>query len=143
MLKLGGYLNILIAVGHIVGLIWADKMFELTGIGVEMQGLAQTHYSLPYLLTMFIAIIFFLFGIYGLSADNKFRKMPFLKPIIFLVAGIYLLRGIGELVADSIRGTNSTVETIYSLIALIIGLLFLIGGLKKWELTKKGKITNR
>lgn len=30
MLKLGGYINILIAVGHIVGLFGADKMFEVT-----------------------------------------------------------------------------------------------------------------
>ena len=45
MLKLGGYINILIAVGHIVGLFWADKMFELTGIGKEMTELAQTHSS--------------------------------------------------------------------------------------------------
>ena len=58
MLKLGGYINIVIAIGHIVGLFWADKMFEVTGIGKEMTELAQTHSSLPYLLTIFIAIFF-------------------------------------------------------------------------------------
>jgi uncharacterized membrane protein len=143
MLKLGGYINILIAVGHIIGLFWADKMFEVTGIGKEMKELAQTHYSLPYLLTIFVAIVFFVFGLYGLSADNKFRKLPFLKSIIFLIAGIYLLRGLGELIADSIQGTNSTSETIYSLFALTVGLLFLIGGLKKWKLATETKTTNR
>ncbi len=76
MLKLGGYINIVIAIGHIVGLFWADKMFEVTGIGKEMTGLAQTHFSLPYLLTIFVAIVFFIFGLYGLSADNKFRPLP-------------------------------------------------------------------
>ncbi len=135
MLKFGGYINILIATGHIIGLIFADKMFEVTGVGKEMTELAQTHSSLPYLLTIFVSIVFFIFGLYGLSADNKFKKLPFLKPAIFLIAGIYLLRGIGELIADSLQGTNSTNETIYSLFALIIGLLFLFGGLKKWKLT--------
>ena len=43
MLKLGGYINIIIAIAHIVGLFWADKMFEVTGIGKEMTELAQTH----------------------------------------------------------------------------------------------------
>ena len=143
MLKLGGYINIIIAIGHVVGLFWADKMFEVTGIGKEMQELAQTHYSLPYLLTIFVAIIFFIFGLYGLSADNKFKKLPFLKIIIFFIAGIYLLRGLGELIADGIQGTNSTTETIYSLSALTIGLLFLSGGLKKWKLTTREKTTNR
>ncbi len=94
MLKIGGYSNILIAIGHLVGLFWADKMFEVTGIGKEMTELAQTHSSLPYLLTIFVAIVFFIFGLYELSADNKFRKLPFLKTVVFLIAGIYLLRGL-------------------------------------------------
>ena len=137
MLKLGGYINILIAAGHIVGLFWAEQMFEITGIGNEMNELSKTHSSLPYLLTILVSVVFFVFGLYGLSADNKFRKLPFLKPIIFVIAGIYLIRGLGELIVDNIQGTNSTTETIYSLFALIIGLLFLIGGLKKWKLTTK------
>ena len=100
MLKLGGYINIAIAIAHIVGLFWADKMFEVTGVGNEMAKLAQTHFSLPYLLTIFVAVVFFIFGLYGLSASNKFRELPFLKSVVFLIAGIYLLRGIGELVFD-------------------------------------------
>jgi nitrate reductase gamma subunit len=44
MLKLGGYINILIAIGHIIGLIWADKMFEVTGIENEMTKLAKIHF---------------------------------------------------------------------------------------------------
>jgi hypothetical protein len=135
MLKLGGYINILIAGGHIVGLFWADKMFEVTGIGKEMTELAQTHSSLPYLLTIFVAIVFFVFGLYGLSADNKFRPLPLLNPVIFAIAGIYLFRGIGELIFNSEQQqTNLFLETTYSLIAVFIGLLFLIGGLKKRKL---------
>jgi len=133
MLKLGGYINILIAVGHLVGLIWANQMFEVTGISKEMNDLAVVHASLPYLLTIFVAIIFFIFGLYGLSADNKFRKLPFLKFVIFSIAGIYMFRGLGELIFDAIGKTNTLSETIYSLAALAIGLLFLLGGLKKWN----------
>ncbi|WP_185965955.1 hypothetical protein [Flavobacterium sp. ZT3R18] len=131
MLKLGGYINILIAIGHIVGLIWANQMFEITGIGNEMATLALKHSVLPYLSTIFVAIVFFVFGLYGLSADHKFRKLPFLKTVLFLIAGLYLLRGLGELIADQIQGTNTMAETMYSLFALAIGLLFLIGGLEK------------
>jgi MFS superfamily sulfate permease-like transporter len=135
MLKLGGYINILIAIAHIVGLFWADKMFEVTGVGNEMAKLAQTHFSLPYLLTIFVAILFFIFGLYGLSAYNKFRPLPLLKPVIFAIAGIYLLRGIGELIFDlEKQQANQFLEITYSLIAVIIGLLFFIGGLKKWKI---------
>jgi len=134
MLKLGGYINILIAIGHIVGLIWAEQMFALTGIGKEMTELAQTHSSLPFFLTIFVSIVFFIFGLYGLSADNNFRQLPFLKPVIFVIASIYLLRGIGELIFDlKKQQANQFLEITYSLIAVFIGLLFLIGGLKKWR----------
>lgn len=138
MLRLGGYINILIAIGHIVGLIWAEQMFEVTGIGKEMDELAQTHSSLPYLLTILVTVVFLIFGLYGFSADGKFRKLPLLKFGIFGIAGIYIFRGIGELIFDiSQQEAPPMTETIYSLIALGIGLLFLFGGLKKWKLKKE------
>jgi len=133
MLKLGGYINILIAIGHIIGLFWASQMFEVTGVGKEMAELTQTHPSLPYLLTILASIFFLIFGLYGLSADNKFRKLPFLKFGIFVIAAIYIFRGLGELIFDSINKTNTLKETTYSIIALAIGLLFLCGGLRKWR----------
>ena len=136
MLKFGGYINILIAIAHIVGLFWAEQMFEFTGSEKEMNELAKTYSALPYLLTIFVSIVFFVFGLYGLSADNKFRKLPFLKSGIFIIAGIYILRGLGEIIFDISQQTLPIRETIYSLIALAIGFLFLIGGLKKWQ-TKK------
>lgn len=138
MLKLGGYINILIAIGHIIGLIWAEQMFEVTGISEEMIELAQIHSSLPYLGTIFVSIVFLVFGLYGLSADEKIRKLPFLKLGVFTVAGIYIFRGIGELVFDiSKQEASPLAETTYSLVALAIGLLFLFGGLKKWKLKKE------
>jgi hypothetical protein len=134
MLKLGGYINILIAIAHVVGLIWAEQMYEVTGVGKEMNELAKTHASIPYLLTIFVSIIFFLFGRYGLSAAGKFRKLPFLKFGIFAIAGIYIFRGIGELIFDiSSQNASPLPETVYSLTALAIGLLFLTGGIKKWN----------
>ncbi len=135
MLRLGGYLNILIAILHIVGLFWADKMFEVTGISDGMALAAQNiHPMYPYFITVVVAIFFFVFGMYGLSADGKIRKLPYLKPVIFLIAGIYLLRGIGELIFDmEMQQANQILETSYSLIAVLIGLLFLIGGIRKWK----------
>ncbi|MDE5421532.1 hypothetical protein L3073_04885 [Ancylomarina sp. DW003] len=115
-------------------MIWAEYIFEVTGIGKEMSELAQTHSSLPYLLTVSVSIVFAIFGLYGLSAGGRFRKLPFLKLGIFTIAGIYIFRGLGELVFDmSKQDASSFAETTYSLIALAIGLLFLIGGLKKWK----------
>ncbi len=134
MLKLGGILNIIIAIAHIVGLFWAKEMFEATGVGKDMQQLSDVHYSLPYILTVFVTVFFVIFGLYGLSAADKFRKLPFLKLGVFSIAGIYLFRGIGELSYKIALGISNTPETIQSVVALFIGFLFLIGGLRKWKL---------
>ena len=137
MLKIGGILNIIIAIAHIIGLLWAVQMFEKTGAGEGMRELAQIHYSLPYLLTVFVAIVFFVFGIYGLFANSRTRKLPFLKIGIFTIAFIYLFRAIGEQSYNLLKGTTTSSETIQSVVALVIGLLFLLGGLKKWKLKKE------
>ena len=139
MLKFGGYINILIAIAHIIGLFWAEQMFEVTGVGKEMTELAEIHFALPYVITIFVSIMFLIFGLYGLSAGEKIRKLPFLKLGIFVIAGIYIFRGLGELIFDISRQQShqSETETVYSLIALTIGLLFLIGGIKKWNRKKE------
>ncbi len=138
MLKVAGFTNILIAFAHIIGLLWPSLMFELTGIGKEMEDLAAIHYSLPYLITVFVAIIFLIFGLYGLSAAKKIKELPRLKTGIFIIAAIYIIRGISGLSFDlTIRPANSTAMVIYSLIALIIGLLFLFGGLRTWRTKMK------
>lgn len=133
MLSLAGYLNLVIAFAHIVGLVWADKMFKVTGISTEMNELSSIHTSLPYLLTIGVSGFFLVFGLYGLSAANKFKKLPFQKIAIFLIAGIYLFRGLGELSVNIEKNTTTpNAETSFSLAAVVIGLLFLIGGQKKW-----------
>ena len=137
MLKIGGILNIVIAVAHMIGLLWAEQMFEKTGAGEGMQGLSKIHHTLPYLLTVIVAIIFFIFGIYGLFAASKTRKLPCLKLGIFTIAFIYLFRAIAEQSYAISKGITTTSETIQSSIALTIGLLFLFGGLKKWKSKNK------
>ncbi|PKH50731.1 hypothetical protein CXF68_08520 [Tenacibaculum sp. Bg11-29] len=137
MLKIGGILNIIIAIAHIIGLFWAEQMFEKTGTEEGMQKLTEINHTLPYLLTVFVAIIFSVFGLYGVLADSKIRKLPFLKFGIFTIAFIYLFRAIGEQSYNILKGTTTKPETIQSIIALIIGLLFLFGGYTKWKLNKQ------
>jgi len=136
MLKIGGIINCIIAIAHIIGLLWAEQMFEKTGAGEGMRELSGIHHTLPYLLTVFVAIVFSIFGMYGLFANSKTIKLPFLKFGIFTIACIYLFRAIGEQSYNMYKGTTTTPETIQSIVALIIGLLFLFGGLKKWKLKR-------
>ena len=48
-------------------------------------------------LTVFVALVFFIFGLYGLSAINQHIRLPFPKSGIFIISGIYFLRGMGKI----------------------------------------------
>jgi hypothetical protein len=61
MLKLGGYLNILFAILHILGLLWAEKMFEVVGIAEGMALAKQDIHPLyPYFITVVVGILFYI-----------------------------------------------------------------------------------
>ncbi len=127
MLEIAGYINFTIALAHVFGLIWADTMFRLTGINEIIQHLALVHWSLPYMLTFLVANMFVLFGFYALSACGKVRKLPFLQFVIFVIAAIYLLRGLGGIVSSIISNVTSTLDPIYSIVAFLIGCLYIFG----------------
>lgn len=130
MLKTAGYLNIVITIAHLPTFIWPEEVFQVTGIAREMHELSMIDDALPFTLTGFVMIIFLMFGLYGLSGAGVLRPLPFLRPMIFVIAGIYLLRGAGELFYSYASNQNTLSETLFSLVAIGIGLLYLSGGLK-------------
>lgn len=140
MLKLGGYINILIAIAHIICLINAEYFFEVTGVGENMRRNAEIRPFLPYAMTIFVALIFFIFGLYGLSGAGKIRKLPLLKVGIFIIAAIYLIRGaVGAIVNIGFESSFQWHHLLFSICALGIGLLYLLGGLRKWKFDRHGK----
>lgn len=128
LLLIGGYFNIVISLLHVIGLFWAEKMFAFTSVSKEMSDLAALHPSLPYLSTLFVAIIFMLFGLYAFSAVEK-CKLPFTKPAIYGISIIYLLRGFGFIILDGFSNSFRVTGTAFSVMAILIGLVYLIEGI--------------
>ncbi len=135
LLLVGGYANVIISLLHVIGLFWAEEMFAFTGVSKDMHDLAMLQPSLPYLLTLLVAIFFMLFGLYAFSAVGK-CKLPFAKPVIYGIAGIYLLRGFGFIILDGFSKTFSVGEPVFSVIAILIGFLYLVGGKRAFTRNK-------
>jgi len=133
LLRIGGYINIVIAIAHLVGLIWADQMYEFSGVGRQMEDLSRIHSAYPFLLTLFVSLVFFLFGLYGLSAGEEIVQLPFLQNCIYLIATIYILRGLGGLALEKFHDFPSSNQVIFSSTAATIGLFYLVGALVKWN----------
>lgn len=135
LLKFGGYINLGISLLHFVGLLWANEMFQFTGVKNEMDKLSTVHISLPYLLTVLVGIIFAIFGVYALSVGNRTSKLPYKKTVIYGVALLYLIRGLGELFVDSLDYSMNASETLFSGIAITVGAAYGLGGYFRFKKT--------
>ncbi len=92
------------------------------------------------------AIIFALFGLYGLSGGGYIRRFPYLRTGLLLIGCIYLIRGLAFILillqqTGFIQSTDSIppAEPGSSLVSFFLGLLFLTGTLGLWS-NLKGEI---
>ena len=137
MLKIAALLSFVISLGHIVCLFFLEDAFRFAGIDKIMSDLAAIHPFLPFIITIGVAVVFFIFGLYALSADGVIGRLPLLKIGIYLIAIIFLARGIMGFLGLAIlllaRGITDIFELIVSVAAISIGLLYLIGGYKRFR----------
>lgn len=125
-LRIGGWANIALAAAHVLMLISAWTTFGWVGIEHEMRELAQQGAALPYVVTLITAGFFLVFGLYALSGAGALRRLPLLRPVLILIAAIYLLRatlggGITAVLAGDVK------ESAFAVIALLIGLCYASG----------------
>ncbi|MCD7968904.1 MAG: hypothetical protein LUF87_00925 [Alistipes sp.] len=125
MLKLGGYINLFISLLHFAALFCLWDAFRITGVYEIMERLAAVREYLPAVSTVFVAVIFAVFGLYALVAAGALRlKLPLLRLGIYGIGAIYTLRGISGLIMDH----SDILQVLFSLTALWIGILYLAGG---------------
>ena len=91
MLKTGAILNFLVAAGHLACLPWLYPVLSIYRIDGIMETLALRYgAAIPYLLTVAIAFIFAVFGLYGLSGAGIIRRLPLLETGIYTIAALFL-----------------------------------------------------
>ena len=138
MLLIGASINLLLFIGHLLCLACLNTMFEIYGIADLMNHYADTYgKSFPYILTVIIAFCFLACTIYALSACKIIRRLPLIRLGIFLIAGVFILRafwGISMMMNGFTYLELSSTST-----SMIIGLLYLVGGIKVFDEYKNKK----
>lgn len=77
LIKVGVVLNLLIGLGHLLCMAALDKIFAIYGISDVMDRIAQYGTYLPYVITIIIAVAFFVVALYGMSALKAIPRLPF------------------------------------------------------------------
>lgn len=136
-LILGGSLSVAIALLHIAIIFGGAPAYRYFGAGEEMAEMASAGSALPALLTLFIAVIFALWGLYAFSGAGWIRRLPLLRLGLAVIAGIYTLRGIGLVpqVFWMIESPQSIAprEMVFSLASLFVGIVYLVGTISAWD----------
>lgn len=76
LIKVGVVLNLLIGLGHLLCMAALDKIFAIYGISDVMDRIAQYGTYLPYVITVIIAVAFFVVALYGMSALKAIPRLP-------------------------------------------------------------------
>ncbi len=128
-LTLGAVGNFIIAVVHLAIIVIGAPAYLYFG-RVDLAQLAANGSVFPALVTFALALVFVSFGLYALSGAGFIQRLPLLKLGLVFIGSVYVLRGL-IVVLDLLRLVRGAGypfrETVFSAVALIIGLTYLYG----------------
>lgn len=91
----------------------------------------------PALVTLGLAFVFGLFGVYALSGARRFRPLPFLAVVLVAIGVLFTLRGLLLPLEVNVllRGAAPFPPryALFSAVSLAIGLLYLSGTRRAWR----------
>ena len=133
-LLIGGTLSVLIAVMHLGCVVIGPSCYRFMGAGEQMAVLAENGHWYPSVITMFIAGVMTVWALYAFSGAGLIARLPILRSGLVLVTSVYLLRGIAFQPLMAYFPDNSWTFWFWtSAIALIIGLVHLVGLKQVWK----------
>ncbi len=94
LVLLGVILHFVIGVGHLACLFCLKTVFNIYGINGMMDEIATHGAGLPYLITVCIAMAFFVAGSYGLSVLGLIRRLPLQKAAVITMLIVFFGRTI-------------------------------------------------
>ena len=137
-LLLAGLFNICAALLHIAVIVGGPRWYRMFGAGEAMARMAEQKRLAPTIITLGIALVLLIWGAYAWSAAGLLISLPFTKVVLTVVTAVYLIRGVGGLIAPWLSKSeliqqNSLKFWLWSsLICLAIGLCHLKGLSDQW-----------
>jgi len=135
LLTLGAWLNFGIALLHAIIIFVGASGYAYFG-AAELAPMAERGSPIPAAITAVLVLIFIAFGFYALSGAARFRRLPLLKTALLFIGTIFTLRGLAVVfeIIYLVRGVEYPLRyAVFSAVALIVGLLYLIGAVRRWN----------
>lgn len=138
-LTIAASFSFIAAIMHILIIFGGANWYRFFGAGEQMAQLAESGSSEPIVITLFIASVLFIWGLYALSGAGVLFKLPLLKWVLYLISFIYLFRGVVGLVLPfisshpAIKQNSLSFWLISSAICIVIGSFYLFGTINRFK----------
>lgn len=133
-LVLAGAVSFLAALLHLACIVGGSRWYRAMGAGERMAALASRGDVRPAVVTLAIAAILVVWGLYAWSGAGLLPRLPLLKVALCAVTAVYLLRGVAFLPLQTYFPGNSGAFWFWSsAICLGMGLLHLLGLRQVWS----------
>jgi hypothetical protein len=136
-LRLAAASNAAIALLHLAIIFLGAPAYRYFG-AADMATLAERGSAVPALVTAGLTVVFVVFALYAWSGAGSMRRLPLLGLGLWAIGVIYTLRGL-ILILDIqrwMRGLHYPPrQTVFSLVALVIGVLYLVGAWRRGRRT--------
>ncbi len=138
LLTLVAVLNFGIALLHLA-IIFVGASGYLYFGAADLAIMASQGSLVPAVATLILTLIFAGFGLYALSGASVIRRLPLLTVGLIFIGSIYTLRGlivVLDLIGLALGEGYPLRQTVFSAVALTIGLMCLVGTIQQWNYLK-------
>ena len=130
-------MSLAVALLHLVIIFIGAPGYRYFGAPETMARQAEARSMLPAVQTLSLTALFGGFGLYGFAGAERFIVLPLLRSALVAIGSIYTLRGLAVFAQARLLlwspGSLRVREAVFSLVSLIIGLLYLEGTRRGWR----------
>ena len=132
-LVVGGALSAFAAVAHLACIAIGAPAYRVMGASERIVRAAEQGKPRPALITLFIAMILFIWAGYALAGAGVIEPLPLTKLALTAICAVYLARAVAfPLLKPVFPANTQTFWLVSSGICLVIGLSYLVGLVELW-----------
>jgi len=132
-------LSFFAALMHIAIIFGGAEWYRFFGAGEGMAQLAEAGDHKATFITLAIAAVLAVWGLFALSGAGVIFKLPLLKLALILISLVYLVRGLAGFVLPfvshhpAIAANSVTFWLVSSAVCMLFGLFYLFGTINNWQ----------
>jgi hypothetical protein len=143
-LQIGGLFSLAFSIFQVCGIFLPSSIIDYFGGPVKLQAENPALFAL---LCVVLGVLIAVIGLYDLSGAGKFKRLPLLRTVLIVVTTVFILRGLFIIPILKLMFTypkrNVLRFLVFSIIALGVGIIHLIGVIKLFKYGRPERVITK